>query len=228
MLSTSRRGRRITTSSPSQLNISPEFMTVDSARRLFFLWFFGGSGGGGIAIGQFPKMYEKFQDLQSLKGQGPTTGGERIGLSPLCAYPEDLCVGDVQKILSNKMSVEKMVEKGPKDSFWAERGYLRYESFVAANKNCNPLALRAIFDAMTTSGYTVSPIVAQEALDTFRNDLGAFKNSLLFSKLQGYASIVFLLFLLSIAGGTCLSSLQAGWFPDWPGDNLLTIPEYWI
>jgi len=105
-------------------------MTVDSARRLFFLWFFGGSGGGGIAIGQFPKMYEKFQDLQSLKGQGPTVGGERIGLSPLCGYPEDLCVGDVQKILSNKMSVEKMVEKGPKDSFWAERGYLRYESFV--------------------------------------------------------------------------------------------------
>ncbi len=223
----------ISTSSPlqtssSKLNLAPEFMTVDGARRLFFLWFFGASGGGGIAVGAFPKMYQNFQDVQALKGVGPTLGGGKIGLSPLCGYPEDLALADVQKILNNKMTTEQMVQKGPKDSFWAERGYLRYEAFEAANKNCNPLALRAIFDAMTTSVSTVSPVVAQELLDSFRDDIGNLKRSLLISKAQGYSSIIFLFFLLGIAGATCTTALQAGWFPEWPGDNIFTIPEYWI
>ena len=90
-------------------------MTVDGARRLFFLWFFGASGGGGIAVGAFPQMYENFQNIQGLKGVGPTQGGEKIGLSPLCLFPEDLYTKDVEKILNNKMTTEQMVKKGPKD-----------------------------------------------------------------------------------------------------------------
>jgi hypothetical protein len=203
-------------------------MTSDGARKLFFLWFFGSTGGGGIAVGQFPQMYDNFQSVRALKGLGPTLGGEKIGLSPLCGYPEDLCLKDVEKILNNKMTTEKMVEKGPKDSFWAEKGYLRFEAFELANKNCNPLAVRAVFDAMTTSVATVSPVTAQEALDSFRGDIGVFKNTLLASKAKGYSAIGFLLFLLGIAAATCATSAKVGWFPDWPGDNLLTIPDYWI
>jgi hypothetical protein len=232
---------RSQTSSSSKLNlapISPDFMDSEGARKLFFLWFFGASGGGGIAVGAFPQMYANFKDVRALKGVGPTLGGDKIGLSPLCGYPEDLCYDDVQKILNNKMTTEQMVAKGPKDSFWADRGYLRYEAFVAANKNCNPLALRAVFDSMTTSSSTVSPVTAQEALDTYRNDIGAFKNKLLASKFQGYSAIAFLLFLLSIAAATCAASLAQGWFPDWPGNDnfpvslvspgIWTIPDYWI
>mmetsp|Transcript_6348 Transcript_6348/g.7107 ORF Transcript_6348/g.7107 Transcript_6348/m.7107 type:complete len:286 (-) Transcript_6348:86-943(-) len=231
---------QIMTTTTSQLNLAPvsEFMDSEGARKLFFLWFFGSTGGGGIAVGQFPQMYQGYQKTQSLKGEGPTLGGEKIGLSPLCGYPEDLCVKDLQKIFNNKMSVETMVEKGPKDSFLAVKGYLRYNAFVAANKNCNPLALRAVFDAMTTSADTVSPIVAQEKLDAFKDDIGAFKSQLLFTKLQGYSAIGFLLFLLGIAAATCAGSLALGWFPDWPGNQnfpvslispgIWTIPEYWI
>ncbi len=81
---------------------------------------------------------------------------------------------------------------------------------------------------MTTSVSTVSPVIAQEALDVYKTDLNAFKTKLLLSKLQGYSAIAFLLFLLGIAGATCITSLQVGWFPDWPGDDIRTIPQYWI
>ncbi len=97
-----------------------DMAAVEDARKLFYLWFFGGSGGGGIAIAAFPAMYDRFSNMRSLKGMGPTAGGETIGVSPLCGFPEDLSLADVQKILKNPMSVERMVETGPKDSFWAE------------------------------------------------------------------------------------------------------------
>lgn len=221
-----------TKSNPSSSQLNVEILSTltesESARKLFFLWFFGASGGGGIAVGAFPNMYANFQGIRSLKGEGPTLGGEKIGLSPLCGYPEDLCLADVEKIFNNKMTAETMVKKGPKDSFWAEKGYLRLEAFQAANKNCNPLAVRAAFDAMTTSVATVSPVVAQEKLDSFKADINAFKTSLFLSKMKGYSAIGFLLFLLGIAAATCAASFRYGWFPEWPGDNLLSIPDYWI
>jgi hypothetical protein len=211
---------------------------ANDARRLFSLWFFGGSGGGGIAIAAFPQMYSRFMGTRGLKGQGPTLGGDKLGISPLCGLPEDLSVADVEKILRNKKSVETMVEKGPKDSFWAEKGYLRFEAFQAANPKCNPLALRAIFDALTTSTSTVEPDVAQELLDEFREDTATFKKTLLLTKAKGYSAIAFLLFLLGLTATVSAESLAAGWFPDWPGNNnfpiglvnpgIWTIPDYWI
>ncbi len=234
------RGKSSTSSYLSLPDFDPSTLdpSVEDARRLFYLWFFGGSGGGGIAIAAFPAMYSRFADMRALKGLGPTQGGETIGLSPLCGFPEDLSRADVEKILNNKMSVERMVETGPKDSFWAERGYLRFEAFEAANKNCNPLALRALFDSMTTSTSTVEPYVAQECLDNYRNDLNAFKTTLLASKFKGYAAIALLLFLLGLATTVSVEALAQGWFPDWPGNEnfpvglldpgVWTIPEYWI
>ena len=227
-------------SSPTKLNLVPESMSSDGARGLFFLWFFGASGGGGIAVSAFPQMIQNFKDVQGLKDVGPTLGGPKIGLSPLCGYPQDLCLADVEKILKNKMSTEDMVKKGPKDSFWAEKGYLRYEAFEQANKKCNPLAIRVVFDALTTSVSTVSPVIAQEALDSFRGEGGieVFKRTLLLEKSKGYSAIAFLLFLLGIAATTCATSLAIGWFPDWPGNDnfpiglvspgFWTIPDYWI
>jgi hypothetical protein len=223
---------------------------VESARKLFYLWFFGGSGGGGIAIAAFPEMYKRFMDMRSLgsssssssnKAAGLGTATEKeetIGISPLCLYPEDLKLKDVQKILNNPMSVEKMVKLGPKESFWAERGYLRYEAFKAANRDCNPLAVRAVFDAFTTSTSTVEPDIAQNLLDSFREDLALFKNTLLWNKVKGYSAIALLVFLLGLAASVSLESLAAGWFPDWPGrynfplglvdPGFWTIPDYWI
>ena len=79
----------------------------------FYSWFFGASGGAGIARGAFPRMYNNVQQIQALKGVGPTLGGDKVGLSFLCGYPEDVCIADVEKICSNKMPVDKMVEKFP-------------------------------------------------------------------------------------------------------------------
>jgi|AntRauTorckE5430_2_1112549.scaffolds.fasta_scaffold00775_7 hypothetical protein len=211
---------------------------VESYRKLFYLWFFGGSGGGGIAIAAFPAMYTRFDAMRSLKNEGPTLGGESIGLSPLCLYPRDLSLSDVEKVLNQKIKVEQMVSRGPMDSFWAQRGYLRYEAFVQANQNCNPLAVRAIFDALTTSTSTVEPDVAQELLDSFKGDVGAFKRELLKSKVKGYAAIGTLLILLGLAADVSGEALAGGWFPEWPGNDnfpvglvspgVWTIPDYWI
>lgn len=166
-----------------------------------------------------------------------------MGISPLCLYPRDFSKADLDKVLNNKLSVVKMVEKGPQPNYLSQQGYLCYQSFAFNNKGCNPLTVRAVFDAMST-GDNVSPVVAQENLDDFRNDSSSdratFKNALLKTKLTGYSSIAFLLFLLGpIVGSTCLDALNAGWFPDWPGgDNMpwsfvvgpgiWTVKEYWI
>mmetsp|Transcript_5721 Transcript_5721/g.12460 ORF Transcript_5721/g.12460 Transcript_5721/m.12460 type:complete len:266 (+) Transcript_5721:37-834(+) len=228
--------------SVTKLNGLPESVTTfEDARGYFYLWFFGGSGGAGVALRQFPLQFEKFQQLYAMANEGQTEGGETVGISPLCLYPRDLSKADIAKVLNNKLSVELMVEKGPKPNYLSENGYLCFQSFEAANKGCNPLTIRAVFDAMST-GDNVSPDVAQENLDAFSSDasLNAFKNALLKTKLAGFSSIAFLLFLLGpIVGSTCLDALAAGWFPDWPGTDSMplslllgpgvwTIPQYWI
>jgi hypothetical protein len=229
----------------TKINSIPESISnnFEDARGFFYIWFFGGSGGAGVALRQFPQQYEKFQQIQSQKDDGPTLGGETVGISPFCLYPRDLSKSDLDKVLNNKISVEQMVKKGPKPNYLSERGYLCFPSYADANKGCNPLTVRAVFDAMST-GDNVSPDVAQAKLDEFKSDTSpdraAFKNSLLKTKLAGFSSIAFLLFLLGpIVGATCLDALSAGWFPEWPGNDnlpwsllvgpgLWTIPQYWI
>ena len=80
-----------------------------------------------------------------MSAEEPTAGGETIGISPLCLYPRDLSKADVDKVLNNKLSVEKMVEKGPKVSYMATKGYLCFAAFQEANQNCNPLTGKSAF-----------------------------------------------------------------------------------
>lgn len=231
------------TSSLMPRHVLPDSITTsDNAQAYFYLWFFGGSGGAGVALRQFPVLLDKFKELKKLADIGPTQGGETVGISALCFYPRDLSRADLAQVMGNKLSVERMVATGPKPNYLSEKGYLCYESFQAANKKCNPLTVRAVFDAMST-GDIVSPDVAQACLDSFANDASpdsaAFKNTLLKTKLVGYSSVAALLFLLGpIVGSTCLDAASLGWFPEWPGNDNLpwslligpgfwTIPEYW-
>jgi hypothetical protein len=86
-------------------------------------WFFGASGGAGIARSSFPRMYNNVKTIQGLKGKGPTLGGEKLGLNPLCGYPEDLSIADIKKILDDCPSVEELVRKYPVEgNFLADRG----------------------------------------------------------------------------------------------------------
>ena len=81
--------------------------------------------------------------------------------------------------------------------------------------------------------------IAQEKLDTYRNDLDALKPALIKSKLVGLTAIVALLFLLGLADVVAWGHAYDGWFPDWPGGKSfeaffnpetgpMTIPQYWI
>mmetsp|Transcript_42357 Transcript_42357/g.102056 ORF Transcript_42357/g.102056 Transcript_42357/m.102056 type:complete len:298 (+) Transcript_42357:527-1420(+) len=227
-------------SSSSSL-ISSTVTDPEDARNAFFLWFFGGSGASGIALSAFPRMYKDAQKIQSMKGQGPTLGGETLGLSPLIGYPEDLCTADVEAIVKNPMSVKTMVRKFPVEgNFMASQGYLTYEAFSKANDGKNELAVRAIFDTFNRSTNIVEPDKAQGMLDEYKNDIRSINSRLLTSKLVGGSSIVTLLFLLGYAGIIILGSLYDGWFPEWPGGanfpwslldedgSIWNIPKYWV
>lgn len=227
-----------TTLNLSEVDLSSIPAASEDARRLFFLWFFGGSGGGGIALAAFPNMYSRFQEMRSLLDEGPTLGGETIGLSPLCGYPRDISRADLEKVLSNEMSVKTMVEQGPKDNYWAGLGYLRFEAFAAANEDCNPLTVRVVFDSLTTNPSTAEPGPSQVLLDEFRTDVEAFKSTLLKKKATGWSAIGVLFLLLGITANVCGEAFAKGWFPDWPGNTnfplglvdpgFWTIPDYWI
>lgn len=214
---------------------------VLSARSEFFLWFFGASGSAGIARGQFPKMYNQVQKIQSLRGQGSTLGGETIGLSPLCGYPEDIACADVEQVVNNPQTISDIISKYPNDgSFLAKKGYLTFMAFEAANTKANPLAVRAIFDSFSQSTDTCDPKVAEQKLQDYREDVRRLNDALLSSKVSGWASIVTLLFLLALADIVAAGHAYNGWFPDWPGGRnfpasllepggaIWTIPKYWI
>lgn len=231
--------------STSSLKVADEIIqaipsAAESARLEAGFWLVGASGGAGIARSAFPRMYKNVQTIKSLAGVGPTLGGEKVGVSPICGLPEDLSVADVNKILNNKLTVEQMVAKGPQVNFWAQKGYLTYDAYVQANTGCNPLAIRAIFDTLNTNTDLVAPDIAQEKIDSYKADPSCktFKNALLGAKAQGFSAILFLLFLLGLADATAFSCASRGWFPDWPGTGHLpqglwnpgfwTIKDYWI
>lgn len=212
---------------------------VEAARTAFFIWFFGASGAAGIARSTFPKMFKQTMYIQSLKGLGPTQGGEMLNISPLTGYPEDLRLKDVEQILANPLSAAQIVEQHPVDYFLSKKGYLTFEAFKLANPDANPLALRAVFDTFATSTNVCEPDKAQRLLDEYRQDILKFKQNLLFAKIVGFASVFILLFLLGLADIVAAGHAYRGWFPDWPGGQNFpwcifdletgpwTIPKYW-
>jgi len=218
--------------SKSQLNLIPtEILSeVEGSRGQFFLWFFGSSGGAGIALNAFPRMYGQVQYIQSLKGSEPSFGGDTLGLSPLCGYPEDLSIKDLEKVVNNKMTVGQMVQKFPiENNFLSKKGYITFDAFELATKGANPLAVRAVFDTFAQSTDVCDPRIAQEKIDSYKEDISRIKGSLFKSKVTGYASIFTLLFLLGLAEFVASGHARDGWFHYWKlSDGLFNIPAYWI
>mmetsp|Transcript_10532 Transcript_10532/g.23585 ORF Transcript_10532/g.23585 Transcript_10532/m.23585 type:complete len:188 (-) Transcript_10532:51-614(-) len=187
-------------------------------------------------------MYENVRTTQQLKDQGPSLGGETLGISPLIGYPRDLYVSDVEQVVKNPLSVEQMVEKYPvENNLWSRNGYLTFKCFQEANQKANPLAVRAVMESMASSGgEVVEPEKAQEKLEQYASNVDALKQDLLKNKLVGYSSIATLFFLLGLADVVAAGHLYHGWFPEWPGaenfpwtvfdsdKGLGAIPKYWI
>lgn len=108
-------------------------------------------------------------------------------------------------------------------------------------KDENPLAARAIFDTLNFNQDVCNPIVAQEKLNSYKENIDLIKTELLKAKFAGFASIATLLFLLALADYEAFAvHAFTGWFPDWPGfsdmpnslfdpeTGLRAIPKYWI
>lgn len=245
--------------------LSPEQV---AARTEFYIWIFGASGAAGVARSAFPRMYNNIREIQSYRDITTTTtttttttrsataatvaaggrggvggsGDTMVGINPLCGYPRDLAVKDVQAILQNKLSIDQMVAKYPvPNNLWAKKGYITYQAFRQANTNIDPLAVRAVFDCFSQSTEVSNPEIAQAKIEKYKESLDNFKKDLLYSKVVGWAAIVTLLGLLGLADIEAYTFAYAGWFPDWPGGRLwlqgglwdpdtglLAIPNYWV
>uniref|UniRef100_A0A7S4ENU5 Uncharacterized protein n=1 Tax=Pseudo-nitzschia australis TaxID=44445 RepID=A0A7S4ENU5_9STRA len=211
--------------------IPPEILDdVESARGQFFLWFFGSSGGGGIALTSFPRLYEQVSYIQSLKGVGPSLGGDTLGLSPLCGYPQDIAIKDLEKVVNNKMTVQDIVKKFPQtDNYLASKGYVTYAAFEQGNNGCNPLAIRAVFDTFSQSTNLSDPRIAQEKINLYKEDVFAINGALFKSKVTSFSALFTLLFLLGTAAVIVCGHARDGWFHDWKlSDGILSIPDFWI
>ena len=211
--------------------IPPEILEdVEGSRGQFFLWFFGASGASGIARSAFPRMYNQVNYIQSLKGAGPSLGGDTIGVSPLCGYPQDIAVKDIEKVVNNRMTVEAMVKKFPQEgNYLATKGYITFSAFQQANEGSNPLAIRAVFDTFSQSTDVSDPRIAQEKINMYKEDVSAINGSLFKSKVTGFSAVITLLFLLGVADFTAFGHARDGWFHYWKlSDGILNIPDYWI
>ena len=210
---------------------------IDKSRIQFYVWFFGSSGAAGIGRDAFPRLYNNYKLIQGFKGM-PTKGGETLGVSPLCGYPEDLSRADLMQIINNKLSIEQIVQKFPvQGNFLAAKGYITYEAFKQGNKGANPLAVRAVFDSFNTSNDVSNPETAQQKINMYKEDLDTLNGELLKSKLIGSSSIFVLIFLLGFADVVAFGHAKDGWFPEWPGfvsgpfsfiQDLQQIPDYWV
>mmetsp|Transcript_56132 Transcript_56132/g.60758 ORF Transcript_56132/g.60758 Transcript_56132/m.60758 type:complete len:276 (-) Transcript_56132:374-1201(-) len=207
---------------------------VGVSRSQFFLWFIGSLGGVGVGISSVPRLWGASQYINSLKGS-PSLGGENLGLSTLALfltrYPEDLSIKDLEKIVNNPMTVTQITENFRiEGNFLSTKGYLTFRAFEQANSEANPLAVRAVFDTFAQSQDTCEPYVAQEKIDSYKEDIGLIKNALLKSKIIGYSSIFTLLLLLGIAESIAVQGAIGGWIPGWNfrEDGILNIPQYWI
>ena len=220
---------------------------VEAARTSVPLWFFGAAGSGGVARAAIPGLIDEWKLIQKLKGVGPTKGGPTIGVGPWVGYPEDVCLADLEAILSSKLTVEQIVDKYPiPENAFSTKGYLTLKAWKKANEKNNPLAAQLIFDSFGTSK-VVEPDVAQQKLDEYRTttnnnkyDFAAIKSNVVTGKLTTVGAIIALLFLLGLADAATATDAYRGYFHEWPGGQDFpwsmftdpegapwTIPKYW-
>jgi hypothetical protein len=232
---------------PAPSSVAPlraiDVASVDQARTAFFIWLFGASGGAGIARSAFPRMFRNFQATRQMKSSSKSSAEEQtmIGISPLCGYPQDIPVKDVLQIVQ-KSNVAQMVQKYPiAGNFLSRQGYLTYAAFQQAHVKANPLAVRAVFDALNKGSDVCTPDQAQETIDELKVNPMALAGKVLRAKFVGYGAIFALLFLLALADYQAfVVHFRMGWFPEWPGlddlprslldpsSGLSAIPQYWL
>ena len=166
-----------------------------------FFFFFGGSGALGIGFAQLPKLIKDWNRIRKLNG--PTVGGAPLVLGPIATlgYPEMLRVGDVQKIIDDMPEIETIVQNGPKNNYVAQLGYIEREGFIKCFSNdTNPLALQAVYDALSEGGGDLaSPVQFKRILDEWTyTGIEGFKKSLTLGQARKYSAIGVFFFLIAL------------------------------
>ncbi len=127
-----------------------------------------------------------------------------LDCSPIATigYPEPLRVSDVQKIISNIPAVEKILAKGEKKTYLAQMGYVERKAFEDCLPGCNPLAIYAVFEAISGGGGAgvASPIDVVQKVKLWRESdgIGNFKNELLKSSIKKNLAFIVFAFLISV------------------------------
>jgi hypothetical protein len=168
------------------------------AGKQFWFFFFAGSGALGIGAAQIPKILKSYDDLKALAESPLTEGGDDL-LTPF-GYPQAVKVKDVEKVLQNLPTVEKILEKGDKTSYMAQRGYCERSGFVNALDGCNPLAISAVYDAVSGgAGDLLAPEQVGSQLAALRADgVDAFQGMLTRSTLQKLSAYGVFAFLIAL------------------------------
>jgi len=196
------------------MDYAPTVEEVEAARTAFVLCFAGALGSAAVGREAIPITYREWKKRNDLKGKGNRVGGQDLELS---GYPEPVYANDVMSILNNNMSVYDIVDAYPVQG--ALPGNLRYESLAEANPEVQPMAVRAVFDAiaMGINKNQVNPSQAVQMMELFKEDIGKMKERIQLSRTVGVSALVILLTILGTADYFMIYHLWHGWFPTWHG-----------
>lgn len=188
----------------------------DQARAEFFFFFFAGSGALGIGAAQIPRLLKENKALVSRSQSSITEGGADFDVSRLAmiGFPEPLKSKDLEKIIKNAKNVEEVLKLGPKKSYMAQLGYVEFEGFEKSLPNCNPLALYAVWEAMSQgSGTLCSPQQYTEKLEKWRSNgyLDSFKGEFLVAQLKKSLAISTFGFLILLVIDLIVESGMNAW-----------------
>jgi hypothetical protein len=169
------------------------------AAKQFWFFFFAGSGALGIGGAQVPKILASFDALKQLAASPLTEGGDDF-CTPF-GYPEAVKTKDLQKIIEVLPTVDVILDKGAKTSYMAQRGYCERSGFVNALEGCNPLAISAVYDAVSGgAGDLLAPEQVSSGITELKtNGLDGFQSLLNVAtakKLSAYGVFAFLIALV--------------------------------
>uniref|UniRef100_A0A7S2XJ43 Uncharacterized protein n=1 Tax=Attheya septentrionalis TaxID=420275 RepID=A0A7S2XJ43_9STRA len=177
----------------------------EMAQGQFFINLGFSVGGLGIGFIQLPRLYGIIQTIRALASEGPTEGGEKLKLGPIASliFPAP-SEKDVLKVISKIPSSDRVIQLGSSQNFLAAKGYVVSQDFteVLTKQGCNPLAVFAAFDALSSGkGAAVEPDVFDanvarwkvDGTDAFATDLQ--KSSLI--RMGSYATLLLLLFIVT-------------------------------
>ncbi|KAJ1418004.1 hypothetical protein B484DRAFT_453807 [Ochromonadaceae sp. CCMP2298] len=171
------------------------------AQGEFYFFFFAGSGALGIGFAQIPKLLAGYKEVQALAG-GTSLGGDNFQGNPLgtIGFPEPLKAADVQYIIDNMPSTEKMASLGKGTSYMSQLGYIEREGFNKALPKGNPLALFAAFDALGEGGGDLAAPQRVEAIAAGWKEGGQsqFSADLAQANVRKYSAYAVFFFLIGL------------------------------